>query len=445
MMLLDLDSALGGLEDVVPLELVTPLINPGADKYSVGPERVRAPSLRGALRWWFRALFGAVLDVNHLASLESFLFGSAEEKGLVSTSVRPAGEKGRWKSRVRTFNGALAGRPSTKYFYYSLQQTGYERAANVERQLVVPPAEFDLVLGWSPATLRAKLEAMSDAKFEKRLGFLGKREGLDVVKFKKFTWASLFFLLFAGGVGARTRRAAGRLAVRSGPSERDAKLASKLPRLLRPSPDKSLTEFLRNFVGNLVKHVGTWVPKGHPQVGLPGHSVVAKGRFKMFVHAKGFKGWMEAVDRLYLFYHGREVERGNFDGFRFQFKERQFKKNFFSCASQGDDELRPFLGLPIVFSKTEAVSAYAGEDEARRASPVWLGVVKWNGRFHPTVSAFKSRFLDVGMAVAGRGGRIGQGSKPLHDPDAYDDLFNEVWDALGPREYLPADEWERVF
>ncbi|MCD6363255.1 MAG: type III-B CRISPR module RAMP protein Cmr1, partial [Synergistetes bacterium] len=40
------------------VETVTPLFIAGADQRNIGNEGLRPPSLRGLLRWWFRAALG---------------------------------------------------------------------------------------------------------------------------------------------------------------------------------------------------------------------------------------------------------------------------------------------------------------------------------------------------------------------------------------------------
>src|SRR5580692_7305259 len=68
------------------LQVTTPLFNGGADPDSradLRPEPeagVRVASLRGVMRYWFRALAGCGIgpDLRLLAELESRVFGSAE-------------------------------------------------------------------------------------------------------------------------------------------------------------------------------------------------------------------------------------------------------------------------------------------------------------------------------------------------------------------------------
>lgn len=76
----------------VAVETVTPLFLCGADPH--GEPEVRASSVRGALRFWLRALLGGAIGDNNLSALrqaESAVFGSTES-GASPVVVRLTGE-----------------------------------------------------------------------------------------------------------------------------------------------------------------------------------------------------------------------------------------------------------------------------------------------------------------------------------------------------------------
>ena len=68
-------------------KLLTPLFMSGAK-----PEyaELRAPSIKGVTRWWFRAMMGGVLgdDTNQLRGLESMVFGNTDGASPISIRVR---------------------------------------------------------------------------------------------------------------------------------------------------------------------------------------------------------------------------------------------------------------------------------------------------------------------------------------------------------------------
>lgn len=71
------------------IEVTTPLFCAGADQEK-GPAELRPPSLRGAMRFWFRAMMGAVVngDLEQLRKLEARVFGSTSGKSPVVMRVR---------------------------------------------------------------------------------------------------------------------------------------------------------------------------------------------------------------------------------------------------------------------------------------------------------------------------------------------------------------------
>ncbi len=76
----------------ITLETVTPLFLGGADPR--GAPELRAASVRGALRYWLRALLGGVLgdsDLNALRQAESAVFGSTESASPVVVRVEAPG------------------------------------------------------------------------------------------------------------------------------------------------------------------------------------------------------------------------------------------------------------------------------------------------------------------------------------------------------------------
>lgn len=76
------------------LETVTPLFLGGADPR--GAPELRAPSLRGAMRYWLRAALGGVIgdqDLNGLRKLESSVFGSTDCGSPIHLRLKPVGDK----------------------------------------------------------------------------------------------------------------------------------------------------------------------------------------------------------------------------------------------------------------------------------------------------------------------------------------------------------------
>ncbi len=88
----------------VTLKTVTPLFLGGADPR--GEPELRAASVRGALRFWLRALLGGVLgdkDLNALRQAESAVFGSTEMASPVVVRVEGNLQKGQFPHPQKTF------------------------------------------------------------------------------------------------------------------------------------------------------------------------------------------------------------------------------------------------------------------------------------------------------------------------------------------------------
>lgn len=77
------------LTETFSLELVSPAFLAGADQSSAESCELRVATLRGQLRWWWRTLHAAWLDVNALRDLEAAVWGSTEAASPVRLSLRP--------------------------------------------------------------------------------------------------------------------------------------------------------------------------------------------------------------------------------------------------------------------------------------------------------------------------------------------------------------------
>ena len=70
------------------IELTTPLFSSGAK--TNGPVELRPPSIRGAIRFWYRAMMGAVIhELNELQRLEARIFGSTSGRSPLTVRVQP--------------------------------------------------------------------------------------------------------------------------------------------------------------------------------------------------------------------------------------------------------------------------------------------------------------------------------------------------------------------
>jgi CRISPR-associated protein Cmr1 len=187
-------------------EIVTPAFIAGADQTKA---ELRIPSLRGVLRFWWRALVYARYqgDLDEIRKREAWLFGSTDRQSGVIVSFE--GEP-----RVRVLNQRTWNNDDWQFY------TGYglvESTGGVEREFLAPGGSF---------TLRVLLHH--------RLGETDVAELVDAFR--------LFGL--AGGIGGRTRKAWGSICATgietpgsstwTAPTNRDSYLR-EVSALLRPS------------------------------------------------------------------------------------------------------------------------------------------------------------------------------------------------------------------
>jgi CRISPR-associated protein Cmr1 len=170
----------------VTLETVTPLFLGGAEPR--GKPELRAPSFRGAMRYWWRALAGGVVgeEVTHW---EPLVFGSTERGSTIV--VRVYG-----KPATQPFQSyrppGLRPRESSghDYMYWSMRGFRGEK----DRIGIRPGERFELEVGIRPGTPDARAGLWQSG-------------------------AALWLLLHLGGLGSRSRRTAGSLVARSEPEQ----------------------------------------------------------------------------------------------------------------------------------------------------------------------------------------------------------------------------------
>ena len=71
------------MELKLTVEAVTPIFIAGADQRNIRNEGLRPPTLRGLMRWWFRAIMGGMVSIKNLRELENDIFGSVEQKSVI--------------------------------------------------------------------------------------------------------------------------------------------------------------------------------------------------------------------------------------------------------------------------------------------------------------------------------------------------------------------------
>jgi hypothetical protein len=420
----------------VTLQVTTPLFNGGADPGGAGgfrPEReagLRVASVRGAMRFWFRALAGTVVgpDLDLLGRLERRVFGGVGAKAgktVPSPLILRLSEPPALSSEpVPAFLAAPDGRWIGYLLGLGLMKL--ERGKPRLTRPFLPPG---------PAPVELKM------RFRHAVG--GTNEIVQAVEALAF--ASLWLVCTYGGIGARTRRGFGGMRITEvagdvPPPWRNAWLRTPDPAFYRPA------DWLWPW-GKLVfeafeKHLRTLIAgekwEGGPVDGWaepPPYPVLSR-KYSPAAVVKPtrtrpeFGSWEKALGyggkQLRLFRANRPFEESE----RSQGRVRTAEWDEVIHGDLADFPLGA-LGLPVGFHDklrdhkfmVNAEGTQDGGGELRRASPLWLRPVGADSSWQLFTFAFRTSFLPDQVKV-----RLLPDEKARHDGHTADDLFVEQAD-----------------
>jgi len=233
-----------------------------------------------------------------------------------------------------------------------------------------------------------------------KLTLIGKDE------FLKHYVASLWALVFLGGVGARSRRGGGNLTVidyKPKDFVEDLKISFTPTDNLREWLEKNLKK-AKELVGSSKTPCDKYGECEYSTLPDP-----ASSDFKLEISKTKFNTWFEALNEI-----GKEFMR-----FRKMKNERKNKQN-----KQNEESVLKIavFGLPLRYGKGKAVNVEnTKEDIKRRSSPVIIKVVKNSeGKYHWMVLGLEGKFLPDGAKL-----RFGEKSK---EPDL--SLIEEFFETL---------------
>ena len=340
----------------VTLETVTPLFMGGADPR--GEPELRAASIRGALRFWLRALLGGVIgdrDLDSLRRAEAAVFGSTDTGAspvVVRISNSPSGASipfsslARWTPSSRSYEN-----PGIAYLFFAARGTQSEP----ERKAIPAGSSFELELG-----LRAGAQdqdALSKA------------------------CAALWLLTHLGGLGARSRRGAGSLQVTQ--VHGNVPNSALPPLKIQASTPEELQTELQNGLSKLRESVGKSASINSPSA----FNMLHPDACKIWVVNKVFHSWEDALDSI-----GSRMQQ-------FRDKRRPDYQNV-KNAVQGRGLTQPVqraaFGLPIVFyyrSLGGIKGTLEGERHDRRASPLFIRITRLKSRKYAIVLTFFQAYL----------------------------------------------------
>lgn len=157
------------MQITLTVENVTPLFIAGADPRHIENEGLRPPSLKGLMRWWFRAIMGGMVSLSDLKKLEREIFGFTDKKASINVI-----------SITRSKPSEINVSPQLKYLWFSInmQKRKGQRLCHY-----APNSRFEVTIYSS----------------EERC--------------LKIALGCLWALIYVGGIGSRMRRGAGSLKV----------------------------------------------------------------------------------------------------------------------------------------------------------------------------------------------------------------------------------------
>ena len=171
------------------LQTITPLFLAGADQAAA---ELRAPSFRGVMRYWLRALVGGLVGTDHkgldtVKVAETAVFGATDAGSAVAIKVSAASvEPKEFTEQISVRLGGKWQATGKGYLLWSMARSGREDRGNLK------PARWYFPPGTSfQVTLSARDQ--------------------DETKLKQAI-AAFWLLSHLGGVGSRSRRGAGSLA-----------------------------------------------------------------------------------------------------------------------------------------------------------------------------------------------------------------------------------------
>jgi len=368
-------------EQTFKVQVLTPLFLGGADPRNprTQPE-LRAASVRGAMRYWYRALVGGsnLVNPNDMASLrgaEAQVFGTTEIGSPVSVFLphQPPDVATFQKDRaIRTADGNYM--PTGKdYLLWSMAESGRPGTPRHQpaRQYIKPGFMFDLTL----------------------------RSRLDAAAFTKAT-AALWLLSNLGALGTRANRGAGSLqvattAMHNGPEFKVCHSVNELAAYLKTG----LQQCLQQLGG-----AAQWWNWDTP----PPYDVLAPTVSEIWVVARSIQGWNSYTDALNGIgeklrdyrSHRNPVGKADHDAI-LQWMEQ---------GGRGPQIKRAAFGLPIPFRYSDGgpndviQAGTSSESIERRASPLHIRITRLaDGHYVGVLVLFKSVFLkDASLKLQAR-------------------------------------------
>lgn len=325
-------------------EVLTPMFLAGADQNDA---ELRPPSVRGMLRYWYRALLGGrgITNIADLAREESRVFGETEAASPVSVRVRV-----RSNGEPKEASSLLKGDSPLKYLWYSTTL-----GDNNRRYL---PAG---------TTFRLSLATTRDTQALER------------------ATSAFWMLVHCGGLGTRSRRMAGSFAARLTGKPDDLRLPSFAPG----------ADFKQYFQEQLAV-IRQDLPAGSGSADRPPFDALHPQYSYVWLAGKPVREWKRAVETTGSQFRRYRLRRGSSQNPAPGGHDYQTIKSVLQDGASPATVERAAFGLPLTFrfrstpGKVDVTPAH----HSRRASPLWMQVVRLaSGELNALYTFFNSDFL----------------------------------------------------
>ena len=341
--------------DKVELELenVTPLFIAGADQRNVENEGLRTPSLRGLLRWWFRAIMGGVLfssghlSINEVKNKEEEVWGNTTAQSKVLINVLT----------ITTRMGEVERKGGISYLSYGVFERKY-------------------IEGSFRIYIRFK-QTLSEED-------------------KKKVIATLWMLLNLGNIGGKNRKGFGSLRVINDTSIYGLSFKN-------PIEISKLKEYLESNIKKCLTFFG-WKGSTISSETLPPFPVIAPNFWKMKLLNRIYPSEIKAINDIGEKIRQYREDRGN-PSAKHEQKIKKFSywvtkdynsvKSIYTKSSPSTPKGSIF-GLPhqFQFQSINKKAMVKGMEHDRRASPLYIKIWKLDSnKFAIGLQLFKSIFL----------------------------------------------------
>lgn len=350
-------------------EVVTPLFMGGSDARQ-NPE-LRSPSLRGALRYWFRALLGGCesipLTIETLKNEEQRVFGSPDTGSAVAVTLH-----GEWDDQILTYQKDRALRtpngdysPTGKdYLLWSMAESGRQGTPRYlpSREYIKPGSKFAI-------TLRTRLNQ----------------------EMLKRAYIALWLLSNFGAIGARANRGAGSFQITSFRTD-------DLPDFKLCESTDELYNHLKNGITQCLQLLGgqdaIWRNFNDEQ---PPFDILSPSSAEIWIISDAQAGWSSHLDSLNgigeTLRNYRSHSRPNSVGKA----DHDAVLKWLEKGGTPPNIQRAAFGLPIPFRYSEGGPNDVIQSEIgdRRSSPLKIRITRLTtGKYVGILVLFKSQFLE---------------------------------------------------